>query len=220
MKPVWSRSIKEVHAENKRLRTENERLRDAIKTHRDQKADDRCIEDDDRLYAALGDGIKCDRRVGSKEAMLANCQRFIERRCEGGGWPTYAELEAENARLRSWEESARQFARNQEFFQGLVTQIGEMFGQTARVSDDGSVQDSVLALKVPELVKESLAENARLRVELEGLKQDARAKDALIEELAEALLAICRTEWPGGSEHVRAIEAGSVVLAKLPKKGA
>lgn len=69
-------------------------LEAAIKAHRDQKADDRCIEDDDRLYAVLGDGILCDRRVGSKEEMLHNCARFIDRRTEGGKWPTYAELEA------------------------------------------------------------------------------------------------------------------------------
>lgn len=77
------------------LIAEVRRLTEAINTHRSQKADDRCIEDDDRLYEALGDGIKCDRRVGDKAAMLANCQRFIEKRCEGGGWPSYAELEAE-----------------------------------------------------------------------------------------------------------------------------
>lgn len=75
-------------------------LEEAIKTHRSQKADDRCIEDDDRLYEALGDGIKCDRRVGDKAAMLKNCKRFIENRCEAGGWPTYAELEQ---RIKEWE---------------------------------------------------------------------------------------------------------------------
>ncbi len=68
------------------------RLENAIREHRSQKADDRCIEDDDRLYEALGDGIKCDRRVGCKEDMLKNCARFIERRCEGGQWPSYATL--------------------------------------------------------------------------------------------------------------------------------
>lgn len=68
-------------------RAGHDRLRQAIIKHRSQKADDRCIEDDDELYAALGDGVKCDRRVGD------NCARFIERRCEGGGWPTYTELE-------------------------------------------------------------------------------------------------------------------------------
>jgi hypothetical protein len=72
----------------------------AIRTHRAQKADDRCIEDDDRLYEALGDGIKCDRRVGNKDEMLANCARFIEHRCESGGWKTYRELEEENELLK------------------------------------------------------------------------------------------------------------------------
>ena len=54
-------------------------LRNAIIAHRSQKADDRCIEDDDRLYEALGDGVKCDRRVGDKEAL-----RY--RKCEGCGY--------------------------------------------------------------------------------------------------------------------------------------
>ena len=70
-----------------------EQLAGVIKWHRSQKADDRCIEDDDKLYEALGDGIKCDRRVGDKEDMKHNCHRFIDNRCEGGGWPSYAELE-------------------------------------------------------------------------------------------------------------------------------
>lgn len=54
-------------------------LENAIRAHRSQKADDRCVEDDDRLYEAIGDGVKCDRQVGDKSAMLANCQRFIDR---------------------------------------------------------------------------------------------------------------------------------------------
>jgi hypothetical protein len=88
-------------------------LEAAIKEHRAQKADDRCIEDDDRLYAALGDGIKCDRRVGSKEAMLLNCARFIERRCELGGWPSYAELKAEVESLKAQLTVARFIAERE-----------------------------------------------------------------------------------------------------------
>lgn len=75
-------------------------LRGAIVTHHGQKADDRCVEDDDRLYAAAG-LPPCDRRVGNKAEMLLNCARFIDRRCEAGGWPTYRELEEENERLRN-----------------------------------------------------------------------------------------------------------------------
>lgn len=80
---------------------EVKRLHQAIAEHHAQKADDRCIEDDDRLYAAAG-LPPCDRRVGDPVAMLTNCARFIANRCEAGGpWKSYAELEAENGRLRA-----------------------------------------------------------------------------------------------------------------------
>ncbi len=77
------------------------RLRDAIRKHRDQKADDRCVFDDEELYAALDEAVPCDRRVGDKDAMLQNCKRFIETRCEGGGWASYAELEEQLETTRS-----------------------------------------------------------------------------------------------------------------------
>lgn len=75
-------------------------LRAAIHTHHAQKADDRCIFDDDQLYAAAG-LPPVDRRVGDKFAMAQNCMRYIDRRCEEGGWPTYVELEAELCRWRT-----------------------------------------------------------------------------------------------------------------------
>jgi hypothetical protein len=77
-----------------------EYLADAIRTHRAQKADDRCWMDDFDLYSALDDGVTPDNRVGDKEAMLANCKRFVETRCAGGKWTNYAELEADVARLQ------------------------------------------------------------------------------------------------------------------------
>lgn len=78
------------------------RVFEAVRDHRAQRADDRCIEDDDALYAALEDGIKCDRRVGDKDAMLENCRRFVSQRCEGGGpWKSYRELEQEVEMLKA-----------------------------------------------------------------------------------------------------------------------
>lgn len=88
-------------------------LEAAIREHRSQKADDRCIEDDDRLYAVLGDGITCDRRVGDKGAMLENCRRFIENRCQGGGWPTYRELEERLAAAHRRVNAAETLLSNQ-----------------------------------------------------------------------------------------------------------
>lgn len=82
------------------LKYEIRQLLNAIKEHWEQKADDRCIEDDDKLYKAAG-LPPCDRHVGDKTAMLINCARFISNRCEGGKWPSYVELEAKITKLQA-----------------------------------------------------------------------------------------------------------------------
>jgi len=69
--------------------------------------------------------------------------------------PVLAEVFAEQ--LDRVTEDAKQFCRNADFYHGIVTKIGEMFGDAAKTSDDGSIQDDVLALKVPELVAEMVA---------------------------------------------------------------
>ncbi len=67
--------------------------------------------------------------------------------------------EAVAKRIAAWMDSAAQFSRNEEFYRGIVTQIGEMFGEAAKTSDDGSIQEDVLALKVPELVAALISAN-------------------------------------------------------------
>lgn len=75
-------------------------LLDAVGEHHAQRADDRCHLDDAALYRAAGLPA-ADIRVGDREEMLKNCARFIDRRCAGGHWPTYAELEVELCKLRA-----------------------------------------------------------------------------------------------------------------------
>lgn len=65
--------------------------------------------------------------------------------------------EAFAKRIASWMDTSAQAYRNTDFYRGIVTQIGEMFGEAAKTSDDGSVQQDVLALKVPELVADLVA---------------------------------------------------------------
>lgn len=73
-----------------------------------------------------------------------------------------AEYQDVKAEREGWKDAAAQYLRNSDFYQGIVRRIGERFGVAARTSDDGSVQDDVLALKVPVLVIDLLGENVAL----------------------------------------------------------
>lgn len=56
------------------------------------------------------------------------------------------------AQVKAWEDTALRHARNEGFYQGIVNKIGAHFGDAAKRSDDGSLQEDVLALKVEPLV--------------------------------------------------------------------
>lgn len=82
------------------------------------------------------------------------------------GEPFHPEPHSESGQGK-WKELAAQMARNADFYQGIVRQVGEILGKEAYTSDDGSVQDSVLALKVPELVK-ALKDKAERQAQFNG----------------------------------------------------
>src|SRR5262245_742707 len=64
---LWNQQERDWAKRAQAAEAKAKRLHDAIAAHHAQKADDRCIEDDDRLYAAAG-LPPCDRRVGDKLA--------------------------------------------------------------------------------------------------------------------------------------------------------
>lgn len=64
-----------------------------------QKGDDRCWRDIPKVYEAAG-LPPVDTSVGSKTAMLANCQNFVNNHCTAGSWKSYQELLEENTKLR------------------------------------------------------------------------------------------------------------------------
>lgn len=55
--------------------------------------------------------------------------------------------------LENWMETAKQYARGEEYYRGLLDEIGNIIGDEAFICDDGSRSDSVLRAKLPELVK-------------------------------------------------------------------
>jgi len=55
--------------------------------------------------------------------------------------------------VMNWRDIANQYCRNQTYYAGLIDRIGRLFGAAAHTADDGSLQDSILRAKVPELVE-------------------------------------------------------------------
>jgi hypothetical protein len=66
------------------------------------------------------------------------------------------ELERVKSENDGWVASATQFFNNQQYYRGLLEEIGLMFGKEAFIQDDGGVCKSVLVAKVPEIVKRHL----------------------------------------------------------------
>ena len=58
----------------------------------------------------------------------------------------------------AWMEDCKRHLRNEQYYRGLVLQIGECLGQEVYVCDDGSISQDILCAKVPELVERQLAE--------------------------------------------------------------
>ena len=53
----------------------------------------------------------------------------------------------------AWMSTAAQYARNSDYYRGLVIRIGKAIGESAYTADDGSRSQDVLCAKVPELVE-------------------------------------------------------------------
>ena len=82
---------------------------------------------------------------------------------EGGDMPYKHDsdaLEKAAREIKAWKETAEFHCNNEFFYRGIVEKIGEMFEPDCYISNDGSVQQDVLALKVPELVAKALKQPA------------------------------------------------------------
>lgn len=82
----------------------------------------------------------------------------------------------------AWTETAREMANGLEFYRDIVRQAGEQLGPEAYISDDGSVQDAVLALKVPELVVALRERAERAEGDRDNLRRTLRAVLPLVLE--------------------------------------
>ena len=89
--------------------------------------------------------VWCDFRCSSTEMDVKLCEVFAE------------EIDREQQKATNWLETAHQHHRNEEYYRGLVVQIGEMLGDEAFIADDGVKHLDVLCAKIPDLIKARLA---------------------------------------------------------------
>ena len=60
--------------------------------------------------------------------------------------------EAVARRLAAWMDTAAQAHRDMEFYRGLLDECAQHLGRKAYTADDGTVGDSPIRLRIPELV--------------------------------------------------------------------
>lgn len=92
------------------------------------------------------------------------------------------EAYAQRRAKEEWEKTAQHFYRGMDFCRAQVTRVGKALGPAAYTSDDGSVQQDVLALKVPELVESLLRANEKAEDHLRNAVRRAAALRQIAEE--------------------------------------
>ena len=65
--------------------------------------------------------------------------------------------EAVAKRIAAWMDTAARHCANEDFYRGLLDQTAAHLGPDVFKSDDGSIQDSPIRLKIPELVAQLAA---------------------------------------------------------------
>jgi len=80
-----------------------------------------------------------------------------------------AEVERLTNERNAWTDTAAFHSRNEDYYHGLLNQIGEMFGDAAKTQDDGGLVEDVLCIKVPKLVAAAMFERDSLHAQIADL---------------------------------------------------
>lgn len=179
----------------------------AIREHRDTIAD--CLADAMLAFPPAGPAepvAACENHPIVNHSLLCGAPQCCDVCCRAAaaeaGLPTF-EAPGGDAEPMAWEESARQFARDADYYRGLVVEIGKALGEAAYIADDGTRSEDVLCAKVPELVRAALAapvagEAGALRKALEqlaALRPDYTNPEDYVRQIREIISAALA---PGG----------------------
>lgn len=119
------------------------------------------------------------------QKLLAICAAFRERHAELGRATMERGL-AEQMEA-AWKDSLAMAVSNTDYYRGLLEQIGRTLGPAAYTSDDGSVQQGVLCIKLPELVAQLLHDYDVARADAAEFRNGFARLGARAERLATAV---------------------------------
>lgn len=103
-------------------------------------------------------------------------------RAEAAYYETRHDREESIKLIENWMDLAERAQRDAAYYRDTVTEIGNMFDVIARTSDDGTVQDSVLAEKVPGLVQAALDAHRQLKTDYFILAQRMYSIVAIVDD--------------------------------------
>jgi hypothetical protein len=141
---------------------ENLHRRDAAShqaTVRLKELEAQLVRDYERLQVIQADRYRDTRRIRELEAKLETQPALDARHInylEACLAVAKKERRLAMAQAQAWEDTAIQSAHNRDYYRKLVEKIGDMIGSLAYIADDGTLGDSVLCAKVPELVERAL----------------------------------------------------------------
>jgi hypothetical protein len=80
----------------------------------------------------------------------------------------------ENLTAEGWHSVAKEMSDGLEYYRGLLDKMAPYLGEKAFICDDGSVSDSPLRAKFPELVLAEVSDNASLKAELTEARAEVK----------------------------------------------
>ena len=104
---------------------------------------------------AWAEGFWCGARLyaGPADKFRADWDRFAKR-CKEEKMSIQFDSVMEMTDDRDfWKGVAAQHLKNEEYYRGLLDQIGEAIGDDALIADDGSRPGGVIRAKLPDLVR-------------------------------------------------------------------
>ena len=109
-------------------------------------------------------------REDSRAAALEIAQPIVEAAFTAAGTRWDQAAEAMVQQLANWIELAKDYAEAGEFYRQLLVETAQALADDDLfIADDGSVQDAVLLLKIPESAAKQREELQKLRRRLAGL---------------------------------------------------